>query len=168
MKGLTDGTYTLVEASAPEGYMVAEKIEFTIENGELVEGENAKNGTVTMTDEQKKTDVKISKVDAGQGNELAGATLTLMKEGQEEAVTSWLSNGTVHTVEGLTDGVYTLVEESAPDGYKKRQAGRERERQGRHRHHEGRAVQGRRFHQQAGTRTGQRTRRRSSHSRTDR
>ena len=119
VKGLTDGTYTLVEASAPEGYMVAEKIEFTIENGELVEGENAKNGTVTMTDEQKKTDVKISKVDAGQGNELAGATLTLMKEGQEEAVTSWLSNGTVHTVEGLTDGVYTLVEESAPDGYKK-------------------------------------------------
>ena len=71
-----------------------------------------------MKDEQKKADVKISKVDAGQGNELAGAKLTLTKEGQDEAVDSWTSDGIVHTVAGLTDGTYTLVEESAPNGYK--------------------------------------------------
>ena len=72
-----------------------------------------------MKDEQKKTDVQISKVAAGAGNELAGATLTLTKEGQDDAVDSWISDGSIHTVAGLTDGVYTLVEESAPDGYKK-------------------------------------------------
>ena len=117
--GLTDGTYTLTEESAPKGYKVAESITFTIKDGKLVEDENAKDGIVTMKDEQKKTDVQISKVDAGAGNELKGATLTLTKEGQEEAVDSWTSDGTVHTVAGLTDGVYTLVEESAPNGYKK-------------------------------------------------
>ena len=71
-----------------------------------------------MKDALKKTDVKISKVDAGQGNELKGATLTLTKEDQVEAVDSWTSDGTVHTVAGLTDGTYTLTEESAPNGYK--------------------------------------------------
>ncbi len=97
----------------------AESIEFTIEDGKLVDGENASNGVVTMQDALKKTDVQISKVEAGQGTELAGAALTVTKEGQDEAVDSWTSDGTVHTVAGLTDGTYTLTELSAPDGYQK-------------------------------------------------
>ena len=119
-----DGTYVLTETSAPEGYEVAESIEFTLKDGKLVEDENAKDGVVTMQDALKKTDVKISKVDAGAGNELQGAELTVTRvvniagEEVEEVVESWTSDGKIHTVAGLTDGTYTLTEESAPFGYK--------------------------------------------------
>ena len=121
---LVDGTYVLTETSAPEGYEVAESIEFTLKDGKLVEDENAKDGVVTMQDALKKTDVKISKVDAGAGNELQGAELTVTRvvniagEEVEEVVESWTSDGKIHTVAGLTDGTYTLTEESAPFGYK--------------------------------------------------
>ena len=119
-----DGTYVLTETSAPDGYEVAESIEFTLKDGKLVEDENAKDGVVTMQDALKKTDVKISKVDAGAGNELQGAELTVTRvvniagEEVEEVVESWTSDGKIHTVAGLTDGTYTLTEESAPFGYK--------------------------------------------------
>ena len=121
---LVDGTYVLTETSAPEGYEVAESIEFTLKDGKLVEDANAKDGVVTMLDALKKTDVQISKVDAGAGNELQGAELTVTRvvniagEEVDEVVESWTSDGTVHTVAGLTDGTYTLKEESAPYGYK--------------------------------------------------
>ena len=126
MKGLTDGTYTLVEASAPEGYMVAEKIEFTIEDGMLVEDENVKDGTVIMKDEQKKTDVQISKVEAGQGNELAGAALILTKEGQDGTVAKWKSDGSIHVVAERTG----RLSEGGVDHicHQGRQAGRGRQR----------------------------------------
>ena len=121
--GLVDGTYTLTEESAPKGYKVAESVTFTIKDGKLVEDDNVKEGTVTMKDAQYETDVKVSKVDAGQGTELVGATLTVTKVAEADGtavnkgITSWTSDGSVHEVAGLTDGTYTLTEESAPDGY---------------------------------------------------
>ena len=76
-----------------------------------------------MKDELLKTDVKISKVDAGQGNELKGAELTVTRiadaAGTEVSniIESWTSDGAVHEITGLTDGTYTLTEASAPEGY---------------------------------------------------
>ena len=125
--GLTDGTYTLTEESAPDGYKVAESITFVIKDGKLVEEGNDAivDGVVKMADEQYKTDVQISKVDIGAGTELAGAELTVTRSADasgkevDEVVESWTSDGSIHTVAGLTDGTYILTEESAPDGYKK-------------------------------------------------
>jgi hypothetical protein len=95
-----------------------------IKDGKLVEDENSANGVVTMHDELYRTDVQISKVDAGEGNELAGAELTVKRivniAGEEvsNVIESWTSDGTAHEIDGLTDGTYTLVEMSAPSGYK--------------------------------------------------
>ena len=45
--GLADGNYILVETTAPQGYTVAESVNFTIENGKV---KNDANNTVVMYD----------------------------------------------------------------------------------------------------------------------
>ena len=78
MEGLTDGVYTLVEESAPDGYKKAESITFTISDGKLVEDGNDAivDGVVKMADEQYKGGVSISKQALGQGKELAKERLS--------------------------------------------------------------------------------------------
>ena len=48
--GLSDGEYTLVEKTAPKGYTVAESMNFKIENGKLVAGDNVSDNTLIMKD----------------------------------------------------------------------------------------------------------------------
>ena len=124
LTGLKDGTYTLTENQAPLGYQTAESITFEIKEGKLVESENAGDGTVTMKDEQYKTDIKVSKTAVGGGEELPGAKLTVKMvktaDGQaaDELIENWISDGTVHEIQNLLDGTYTLTEDQAPLGYK--------------------------------------------------
>ena len=106
MEMLPIGKYTLHEESAPDGYLVAEDVEFEVKDtGEIQK--------VSMEDDV--TKVEISKTDIA-GKELPGAKLSILdKDGK--AVESWTSENKPHYIEMLPIGEYTLHEESAPDGY---------------------------------------------------
>ena len=114
--GLTDGTYTLTEESAPNGYKVAESITFTIKDGKLVEGEDVKDGVVIMKDEQIKVNVKIILYDKKTGKTVKGVKLKLLKS-DFETVDEWKTDDKEHEVKDLVlDETYTL-EEEVPVGY---------------------------------------------------
>ena len=65
-------------------------------------------------EEEGEFDVEISKTDATTGEELPGATLVIVKDGEE--ITRWVSEDTPHTVK-LDEGTYELTEITAPKGY---------------------------------------------------
>ena len=109
IKGLTEGhDYILTEITAPDGYVKAESIKFTV-------SKDKKNETVVMKDKQ----VKISKTDLTGKKELKGAHLEVRDE-FNKVVDSWTSTDEPHYVSGLEEGkMYTLIEITAPDGYLK-------------------------------------------------
>ena len=103
--------------------MAAESITFEIKDGKLVESEDAKNGVVKMEDAY--STVNISKTAVGGGAEIADAVLKITTEDGKEVTNVKGDKIAPHTtdgqsqwtVEGLKDGKYKLVEETAPDGY---------------------------------------------------
>jgi len=101
------GEYTLREVTAPEGYLRAEDVKFTVKDtGEIQK--------VVMKDDY--TKVEVSKQDITNSKELPGAKLTIFdKDGKE--VESWVSEEKPHYIEKLPAGEYTLREVTAPDGY---------------------------------------------------
>lgn len=107
IKGLHEGCeYTLTETTAPEGYVRATEITFTVTN-EKVDQE------VNMLDAQ----VKVTKTDALTGDAVKGAEFTVFdKDGN--IVDKWTSDGTAHAVSGLDAGSeYVLKETKTPEGY---------------------------------------------------
>lgn len=107
VSGLEEGkTYTLIEETAPEGYVRAVEITFTVTN-EKVDQE------VNMFDAQ----VKVSKTDALTGDAVKGAEFTVFdKDGN--IVDKWTTDGTAHAVSGLDAGSeYILKETKTPEGY---------------------------------------------------
>ena len=143
--GLKDGTYSLTEKTAPEGYETVTTFEFTIENGEVVKDSvtavtngNAyvdKDGHLVVEDKQKDTITIDKKTIAGENvPEAAGkATFVLTaedKDGSLDGVTindgntktnasgktaEFTSNSTELT--GLKNGKYSLEETTAPQGF---------------------------------------------------
>ena len=120
---LPAGEYTFVEDAAPAGYDVVSTFKFTVDTNGTVRttSTDAKtNGSVlTVVDQATKVvpkefKVAISKVGLG-GVELAGADVTVTKDGQE--VDRWTSTTTSHELT-LTEGTYVFHEISAPAGYK--------------------------------------------------
>ena len=101
------GEYTLREVTAPDGYLRAEDVKFTVKDtGEIQK--------VAMKDDY--TKVEISKQDITNSKEIPGAKLTIFdKDGKE--VESWVSEDKPHYIEKLPVGEYTLREVTAPDGY---------------------------------------------------
>ena len=59
----------------------------------------------------------ISKIDATNGKELAGATLQIINKTNDDVVEEWVSGNKPHST-FLDDGEYKLCETVAPDGYK--------------------------------------------------
>lgn len=108
MEKLPAGEYTLTEVTAPDGYAIAERMEFEVlPNGEVQ--------TFEMFDDTIK--VKISKVDITTNEELPGAELVIKdKDGTE--IDRWISTNGPHYVEKMPAGDYTLTEITAPNGYK--------------------------------------------------
>ena len=104
-------TYTLKEVKAPEGYVTAEPVQFTVKDTKEIQ-------KITMVN--KCTRVEIIKVDAESGNMLSGASLEVHpKEKEDEIVDTWVTDITPHEILRLTAGTsYTIQENEAPDGYK--------------------------------------------------
>jgi len=107
ISGLEEGkTYVLIEEIAPDGYVIASQIEFTVSYEKETE-------LIHMIDKQ----VAVSKTDITGEDELEGAKLTVIDQ-DGNVVDEWTSTTEVHYISGLEEGrTYILIEEIAPDGY---------------------------------------------------
>ena len=107
VSGLEEGKkYTLIEETAPDGYVKAESIEFTV-------SKEKKNEAYIMKDKQ----VTVTKTEVSGTDEVEGAKITVTDE-KGKTVDEWTSTKEEHYVSGLEEGkTYTLIEENAPEGY---------------------------------------------------
>ena len=110
---LPEGTYTLTETAAPDGYLIAESVEFEV-TGDRDESGKAIIKKVNMKDDY--TKLHINKQDITGEKELAGAEL-IVKDDKGNEVDHWVSDGTDHVIERIKVGKYTLTEIASPDGY---------------------------------------------------
>ena len=118
------GEYVLKEIAAPDGYVIATDIKFSIDVYGNVTVENVDSTAVSdngyplivMVDDT--TKVRISKRDITTGEELPGATLQIIDE-NGNVVEEWVSADEAHFIEGklIAGKEYTLRETIAPDGY---------------------------------------------------
>ena len=114
LSDVPEGTCTLSETIAPEGYVkTTETITFKVVAGKVTATQVMKNKPETKT-----FDVKISKLDIANSEEIKGAKLEVKNE-KGTVVCEWTSDGKVHTCSNLIAGTYTLTEITAPDGYEK-------------------------------------------------
>jgi len=109
VSGLKAGqTYTLVETEAPEGYVLADPIQFTV----------TKNWFADDSFELTNTQVFMTKTDVTGEKEVPGATLTVTDKETGKEVDKWVSGGEPHAISGLhVGGSYTLHEEISAEGY---------------------------------------------------
>ena len=118
------GEYVLKEIAAPDGYVIATDIKFTVDVYGNVTVENVDSTAVSdngyplivMVDDT--TKVRISKQDVTTGEELPGATLQIIDE-NGNVVEEWVSTNEPHMIEGklIAGKEYTLKEIIAPEGY---------------------------------------------------
>ncbi|MBQ2824618.1 MAG: hypothetical protein IJF18_08590, partial [Oscillospiraceae bacterium] len=114
---LPEGSYKLVEAETPEGYIKADDIAFTVTST----GQVLINGTpvneIEMVDKVFKVNVTVKKTDDSvPAQNVTGAVLQI-KQGST-VVDEWTTDGTDHVI-ALSVGTYTLVEKTTPQGYEK-------------------------------------------------
>lgn len=118
------GEYVLKEIAAPDGYIIATDIKFSVDIYGNVTVENVDSTAVSdngyplivMVDDT--TKVRISKRDITTGEEMPGATLQIIDE-DGNVVEEWVSTDEAHFIEGklIAGKEYTLRETIAPDGY---------------------------------------------------
>ena len=103
-------TYRLVEAEAPEGYHLAEPVEFTVAE--------AAQKPVTITMEDKPIDLKVLKKDASDAP-LENAKLRLLDKESGKVLEEWSSVREPHAIGHLVQEghTYILEEIESPSGY---------------------------------------------------
>ena len=128
VEGLKTGVeYTLRETVAPDGYTVTAETTFTIDEKGKVTTTASVSSDGTLLVEDAMTEVKVSKVDIADGEELEGAHIQIIDKGGK-VVEEWVSakdneetedvDEGIHIVKGLKTGEeYTLKETVAPEGY---------------------------------------------------
>lgn len=130
---LPAGDYKLIEVTAPKGYAVAEKIEFTVTADKkiIIGGTEQADKIITMRD--KPFAVNVNKLKVGGAEELAGAVIKIFDAtdasaidaggkvlNESKALDTWQSKvGETHDFGKVlrAGGTYWLVETGAPKGY---------------------------------------------------
>lgn len=108
------GTYTLVEKSAPKGYLIADSITFEV-------GETGEVQTVVMKDDYTKTE--FIKLASDTAEPLVGCVLQILDSNKKVVTVNgkkaeWITDGTPYEIDYLTAGeTYYLHEVSAPSDY---------------------------------------------------
>ena len=112
IKNLPNGTYTVEETKAPNGYELTEEVvKFTI-------SDNSREQKIKFYNEAKERVVNIIKVDQSTGEPLAGAVI-VVKNSNGQEVARFTTTKDPYVLTGLKDGTYTVEEVSAPSGYQK-------------------------------------------------
>lgn len=105
---LSEGTYKVIEVTAPDGYFVnTEGEEFTIDK-------NHTNINVVFYDEV--NEVIIDKKDE-ENNFVSGAVLRLIRVSDGKVIDEWTSTNEGHSVYSLSKGEYKVIEVTPPSGY---------------------------------------------------
>ena len=106
---LTEGTYTVEEVSAPNGYVLSTKVEkFTI---------NKDNPNATVDFENEPNKIIIEKRDASSNAFVSGAILRLVRSSDNATIEEWTTGSSGHVIRGLASGNYKVIEIKAPSGY---------------------------------------------------
>lgn len=110
IKNLPEGTYTVEEISAPEGYLLNKTpATITVVNSK-------RSYSVTMENTPKNIVININKIDAETKKPLEGATM-VVKDSDGKVIVRFVSSSTPHVITDIPYGTYTVEEESAPAGY---------------------------------------------------
>ena len=112
IKNLPNGTYTLQETKAPDGYVLNDQVvEFTITD-------TNRNISIRFRNKELEKNATIIKIDSITKQPVSGATL-VVKDSEGNVIEEFVTTTEPHKLTDLEDGTYTVEETKAPAGYEK-------------------------------------------------
>ncbi|MBQ6477561.1 MAG: Cys-Gln thioester bond-forming surface protein [Bacilli bacterium] len=116
IQNLQNGTYTIEEVNAPDGYKKSETTKtFTI-------NDKVRDVTINLYNKAEESVVTITKVDKETNAPLAGAVL-VVKDANGTEIERFTTTTEAHVIKDLEAGTYTVEEVEAPAGYMKNETG---------------------------------------------